>query len=331
MTVLSPGRIETPAEEGITSLSQLLISKDHLRIVFNYLFGAISVKQFRQSVDSGISLKRRFDTSGYILKNCRLYAYAAHTSRLQNGRVTVRSDDFQVSAEDARFLRALNLSHIPHQEYRAFTLSEYDSIIQVLLSSKELKSNIGKFVNKKMRFIYRNSEKSYNDLCATLLTEALYGVYRAYPKYKTYNHMLNIAKTCLRNYGHTIIRQHGLQASRGTVISLSDVPLEVLEGPGSGCSSEEGSENHFPSSHFLYSKLVEESKHMTVKGRMFLHLSFGLYDEEFSDYLGVPNDKAMGRMSATSYQKKVRRFLNITDLQVGEFYEVIRVRTGITL
>lgn len=314
--------------QAITTLSQLNIDRGQLRAVFNYLFGSITVKEFRQSVDSGISLKRRFDTSGYILKNCRLYAYAAHTSRAAKGKVTVKSSDFQVTMEDAKFLRTLDLTHIP-VEYNAFSLAEYDTLIQTLMTSQELQSNIGKFVNRKMRFIYRNSEKSYNDLCSTLMAEALYGVYRAYPRYKTYNHMLNIAKTCLRNHGHTIIRQHGLQASRCTYVSMTDITPEVLETIAPRTRTEVCTDD--PSHHYLYTKLLNETRHMSDKGRTFIRLSFGVYDEEFSTYLGVPNDQAMGSMHPTLYQSRVRRFLGISPAQVGQFYGVIRERTGISL
>src|SRR3954465_10427737 len=88
--------------------------KEYKRVVpalFAYLFNRIDLKKFISFVGNqaeGNRIKDIARKDGYLLKNCKLYAYACYVNRLA-GQKLPSNKEFEVDDDDASILKRLNL------------------------------------------------------------------------------------------------------------------------------------------------------------------------------------------------------------------------------
>lgn len=290
------------------------ITKMEALVMFEYLFKEMSNTEFKSKVREGKKLKAKFDTSGYVLKNCKLYAYAWHCHKLGDGEKP-KNKDFHVDKKDSCILRKVKLTLA--SDWQNFSLPEFDRFLSDLFSSNELNAYVGKFINKKMRFLMNSYGDTFSELHNTLMEEGLYAIYRAYPFYESDLHALNIAKTSIHNYGHTIIRNRTAQKNQ-RLGSTSDgsfyqrcVDLSLVEN-----LIQVGTED---AHEFLF-----ESLKIKPKAKKFLLLLSGKHDSEFSEFLGSDNSVLSQSMRYTSYTKRVREFLEVTPDQMHNLFANIK-------
>jgi len=302
-----------------TKLSDLGLSKADLIVVFDYLFRKITIRQFKDHFEDSLALKRKLDRSGYILLNCKLFAFAHYKAKQKNLRKP-NPKLYDIHPEDVRFLRNLDLSHIP-TKYESLTLAQFQRAIASFLSSSSFDSLLGKFINKKMRFLIKSYGETKDSLDMAMRLHALYNIYRVYPYFDSYLHMCNVGKGAAAKHGHSIIKarttkkaQRLLSNSDGTFSSVH-VPLDSVIHT---LSTEEESINP-------HMEMLEKVKtRASPRVRLFISLMSGDFHPEFSEFLGMNNCKAALEMRFDSYQAHVQKYIGVTRAQVDKLFLKIR-------
>lgn len=315
----------TFTESNQSSLAQVLpnLKKAQLRVVFDYLFHKISVDDFRGSFSgtNGLQIKRKLDTSGYILRDCKLYAWAYHRA-VRCGEDIPKFRDYGVTKEDAAFLRSLDLDSIP-KKYEAYTQKQMEETLS-FITAEDMDTYIGKFAYRKHKFLVDSFGYRFEDIIQRLRAAALYAAYRQYPFFnpKTPGHVIAVAKIAVRNSGQNLIQENTTQ-SRQRLSPENESKIEqhsdIMAAPEPDTFVSDGM-------HALF-KLEPK---MTPRAKRFLLIMSGQHDAEFSSYLGRDNSTAAERMEFELYSSKVRKFFSASSRSVEKLYSRIRARTGWT-
>jgi hypothetical protein len=293
--------------------------------LFAYLFNRISLKGFIHHVgdrQEANRIKNIARVNGYILKNCKLYAYAYHCARII-GEKLPNHKDYEVTAHDAILLRRLNLKHLDHSKYRSFTLKEFDSTIEAMITSPDIKNNVGKFVSKKMKFLMDSYGVVRHDIEAFLKEQAIVAVYKQYPRYESYLHFVNVAKAQIHNKGQTFItqstragRQQLIRHENGTfeaaVLSLEAV-MDIAAPVQYGLEVRE---------RLLALAKIENA--FPERTKEFLLCAAGHYHDGFSAYLKCQNDMAVDTMQYEKYLTKLQKYFMVTPEKTEMLFRNIR-------
>lgn len=295
--------------------------------LFAYLFNRIDLDQYLEYLDrtgdraEGVRVKDIARLSGYILKNCKLYAYAVHWARLNNLAQPL-SKDYDVDSKDAMFLRKLNLNHLP-SSYKAFTLPEFDALILDLTTNPEIKAHIGRFISKKMKFLIDSYGVDRVDIESHLKEAAITAVYKQYPRYESHLHFTNVAKASIHNVGHSFItfqtaktRQQLRRREDGSHESVH-VDLATISELAYTPSSD------FQTRESLNS-LIKLEPRMSTNARKFIMCLVGVYDHEFSKFLNSDNSVVIDDISYVKYVKKLQTFMKISDKQKENLFIKLR-------
>ena len=305
----------------MTGLADLIGTEQQVVAAFTYLFRGMDNQRFRAYFDNGIKAKARIDRSGYILLNCKLYAWASWVGR-QHGVTKLSPERFGVSKEDARLLRKLDLGFVGN--WPAYRLTSFQRLVAQELFNSEMNSYIGKFITKKMTFLIKSYGVTRQDIENDLRTAALYHVYRAYPYFESPLHLRNVGKTALKRAGQDLIQYHthpSRQKLRGPDFEHAHVPLAMLE-------SVPAEQSSFDVDRALQA-LAPVYEQYGSRGKHFLDLLSGGADPHFSDFLGKPNEIVYETIPFEEYMQKVQSHLQITDRQREAFFRKLRKRTGI--
>lgn len=296
-------------------LDDLGFTKNQLRATFIYLFRGMNHMEFRAHFDHGISAKKKIDSSGYVLLNCKLFAWAYAKGK------GPKPKDYNVTKEDARFLRTLDLSFVP-KKFQAWDLGEFRLAVERQLFAPDLDVYIGKFISKKLRFL-QNYGLWRSDIANDLRTAALYNIYRMYPGYKSELHIKNIAKQAIKNAGKELIYKNTRQ-SRQALRRLSDGTFESLITPLNNpeFTNMVVVQDFDVTAHMQ--RLCKAYLRCTPRAQKFISLLTGQPDDEFSRFLGKRNDVAFEEMEFAEYCARVQSHLGIADKQKLRFFEKIR-------
>lgn len=286
-----------------------------VRVAFTYLFRGMTNQEFRTHFDNGIKTKKIIDGSGYMLLNCKLFAWASFRAESP-----VRAASYGVSQDDARLLRKLDLSFVP-RKYPVWRLGEFTQLVEEQLYCEDMRTYIGKFISRKLVFLIRYYGLKRQDIEAELLIASLYNIYRTFPYFDSPTHVRNVAKMALKRAGQDLISKH-TKPSRQTRLSQSiDHPVMLdataLEGYLAAEVPEFDRLEHLRVLGDVYPRC-------TPKGQRLLSLLFGQPDSGFSEFLGMPNGEAYDAMKFDKYQTKVLTYLNITEAQCAAFFVKIR-------
>lgn len=305
-----------------------LDGREYNRVVpalFAYLFNRISLDKFISFVgdrEEGTRIKDIARKDGYILKNCKLYAYACYCNRLRGVKIP-NAAEYKVDAKDSLLLRRLNLKHLDTKSFRAFTLPEFDFHVNEMVQSAEIRNNIGKFVTKKMSFLMKSYGEPREDIEAHLKEMAIQAVYKQYPRFMSYLHMINVAKAQIHNKGQTFItsstsksRQRlikteggGFEAVHVDIETLADVASPINYGL-------EIKEQIIALSQIEYC-LPERTKE-------FLLCAAGQYHSGLSEYMSSSNEVAAETMNYAKYMLQVQAYFGTTPEKVDRLFSNLR-------
>lgn len=298
------------------------LKRQELGATFAYLFRRITLAEYKQHVQNGFEVKKQFDRSGYMLVNCKLYAWAYYKAkRLGIGEIP-RIKDYEVRKEDARLLRKLNLSHIP-KRFPAMTLSEYNGYIESIMTDPSFDLMLNKFISKKMQFIMKSYNKERRGIISTLKSVALYNIHRVYPYFESYQHMLNVGKGSATRAGHSFIKKHATQKAKRLRKCADGTSESILEPLHLVAELDLHGDKGRPAVPAI------DELPVTPRVRTVLQLIAGQYDEGFSVFLGVNNVEASHTMSWASYQAQVRKYTKISKTQIDTVFEKIRERYNV--
>jgi hypothetical protein len=306
--------------------------------LFAYLFYKIDQKEFLayiedngivESREEALRIKDAARVNGYVLKNCKLYAWACWSARVLEMPLP-KASEFEVDAADAKILRRLNLQHLEERtkqgfpRYPAYTLKSFDQLTTKMLASSDLRNYIGKFVTRKMTFLMKRSygETRY-DLETQLQESALLAWYKQYPRFDSDLHMVNVSKTQIHNTGHTMItsltaksRQRLIQNADGTFDAVQ-VDIDVLADVSAPPQYGQALQDHLQALSAIEHKLNQRAKE-------FLLCAAGQYHEGLSRFLKVRNDEAAEEWPYARYMAQCQKFFETTPERVEKLFSSIR-------
>jgi hypothetical protein len=319
-------------------LTEILGIKN-LKIVpamFAYLFYRIDQKTFiSYVVDKELVRDRRealrikdvMRGNGYIMKNCKLYAWACWTARRLHAPMP-SAKSFGVNTKDAGVLRKLNLKHLDVMRgtlapFDAWSLRSFDQTTERLLQSPELRNYIGKFVSKKMSFLMKSFGETRHDLEMQLREAALLSWYKQYPRFDSELHMVNVAKASIHNDGHTMItslssksRQRLQRNDDGTFDALT-VDIEALADVAAPPQYGALLHDHLQALEAVSHKLNE-------RAQAFLLCAAGQYHEGLTKFLKIDNTDAAEKWPYPRYMAQVQKFFEVTPAKVERLFNAIR-------
>jgi len=312
--------------------SILDVGRDHRRvatILFGYLFREFDKFEYRRRIgDKEVqeAVWERVKNNGYVLRNCKLFAYAVHYNR---GRHMPTSPaKFGIMQDDVAVLRSLDLGHIPIK-YKAYSLFDFDNLEGSILGSEELQTNLGKFVSKKLIFLDRHFGEPRDEIEQQLRMAAVYALRKQYPYYHSDEHALNVCKTALKNKGHGLIEYHTrgkrnkLLNEKGTFQAVNVSFESGIEAVTSLSVQPEHENEHKLNMQALDALDVR----MDSKVKAFIKIARGQYDSGFSMFIGVDNEDAAEAWDYNRYLTQVRDYLNITEEQATKL--MLRLRKSI--
>lgn len=304
-----------------------LEGKEYTRIVpalFAYLFNRIDMEQFIDYVGDraeGTRIKDIARMNGYILKHCKLYAYAAHYERA-HGRSSPRPRDYGVAPKDAALLRKLNLAHVG-TKFKCFTLDEFDATLEQVLDSRDVRNYIGKFITKKMTFLMQSYGDKREDLESLLKEAATLAIYKTYPRYKSYLHFVNIAKRQIHNTGQTHITSSTSKSRQKLIVddngehSSVHMPLDAVL--------------HLEAPPVYGQEIVERLQALAAiedslpeRTKEFLLCAAGQYHEGFSAFLKARNDDVSMSLDYNKYMTKLQTYFNVSTPALERLFRNLR-------
>ena len=165
--------------------------------IFDYLFGSIDKYELRRAIDNPELVKdmwRLTLNSGYVMKNCKLFAYATRAR-------TVSHTAFGVLADDVDFLKT---AYRGKTKWRTWSLKEFDMLESNIFGSREFQSWVRKFIYKKLTFL-RSWGVDQDELYGELIYASLCALRKSYPRYENELHALNGCKAAAHNAGIGLI------------------------------------------------------------------------------------------------------------------------------
>ena len=305
--------------------------------LFAYLFYKIDQREFLayiedngivESREEALRIKDAARVNGYVLKNCKLYAWACWSARVLEVPLPTAAS-FGVEPIDAKILKRLNLQHLEERtkqgfpRYPAYTLKSFDQLTTKMLASSDLRNYTGKFVTRKMSFLMKSYGETRHDLETQLKESALLAWYKQYPRFDSDLHMVNVSKTQIHNTGHTMItsltaksRQRLSQNADGTFDAVQvdiDILADVSAPPQYGQALRD---------HLQALSAVEHR--LNQRARDFLLCAAGQYHEGLSEFLKIRNDDAADEWPYSKYMAQCQKYFNTTQEKVERLFSSIR-------
>lgn len=308
-------------------LKQILkIDKDANIIIgslFAYLFGRINKSEYKEAIGDKEEARRIWrlaKDNGYILKNCKLFAYSVHVNR--KAGLSTSPAKFGIYNEDVSILRKLNLNHLA--DFKSYSLFDFDNLEGAILKSEDLQTFTGKFVSKKMMFLIRSYGLTREDIYSDMQNAALYAIRKQYPDFKSELHVLNICKRTIHNAGIGLIefwtrdKRQALILDQG-VHQAVNVPLSAI--PDVAVSPE-----HENELRLNIQSLVALAPEMKPRAREFVQAAAGLYDPGFTLYIGVDNREAVEHWEYSRYLASLREYLKVNEEQTKKLFSNLKRR-----
>jgi hypothetical protein len=295
--------------------------------VFAYLFHRIDQRKLIEDLGESLSEEHteqivdcaRYD--GYVLKNCKAYAWAFYKSR--HGEAVPDFRTFKVDEADLPLLERLNLSHIS-LSYPAYSLKDYEVLVKGATNGKPIDDYIGRFVSKRMTFLIHSYGVERKDLEHECKMGALRSLYSRYPQFDSLLHLQNTAKTGIHNSGesqvsyYTSPARQRLQKEKDGAFSSRHVSTESL----SDLEAPDGYMEHMRDYLEVLVKLTNQMKPTTQR---FLMACAGQYDPGFSAFLEENNAEAVEQMAYSRYLSKAKKYFELTDRQVTNIFSRLRM------
>lgn len=297
--------------------------------LFAYLFNRIDLDQYMAHLEAkgvgdkeeGRRIKDIARFNGYLLKNCKLFAYAYWVAK-ENGQRLPKPEEFGVLPKDARILRRLNLSHLP-KRFKVFSLEEFDAQIEQVTTCPEMRAYIGRFISKKMKFIMDSYGQERVDIESNLKEAAVSALYKQYPRYESYLHFTNVAKASIHNVGHSFIT-YMTAKTRQQLLTNADGRNESVHVSLAAITELPSKPSYVHSLRDALASIVSLEHLMGKRCKKFLMCMAGHFDPAFSEFLQADNSEVIESMNYERYKKKLQAHLQLTDAQTGRAFRRLR-------
>jgi hypothetical protein len=301
-------------------LKELMQSQvtEKVTTLFSYLFNYINKYEYREALgkDEAKELWNSTKNNGYILKNCKLYIYARHKNP------NINPSQFSIEKGDARYLSSITFRGL--RGCKAYSLTSFDKLESDIVLSLTLRNYIGKFINKKLRFLIKSYGQGYDDLFSDLQAAAIYALRKQYPYYESELHAMNICKTAIHNVGqgliefHTRKRRQALFSSDGVFQSVS-VPYDSLADIGIEPAHEDCLRLNIQS-------LVKIADSLPKSARAYLSVLAGIQDPGFSLFLGEDNSNLVDTYSYGKYRLLAMEYFSVSESMEHKLFQQIKTQ-----
>ena len=273
--------------------------RKHAATVFAYLFGVIDKYAYRREIRDKDTAKQVWElvaNDGYILKNCKLYAYAYHVGRRKG--LTVSPARYEIESNDIKILRSLDLRAVS-LDFKVYSLFDFTNLEVALLTDKALDTYIGKFISKKLIFLCRSYGLARDEIHGDLRCAALYALRKQYPFYQSELHAMNICKTAIKNAGQGLIefwtrgKRNALMKENGEFQAVH-VSYDLL-------SNVSVLPTHDDELRINLQCLSAVAERMPMSQRVWVYAAAGLHDLGFSFFLGKDNRDAVETLPYPRY------------------------------
>jgi hypothetical protein len=341
---------------------------DIVTVIMLYVFGLCKSSEMTSVLKEhlgwvgqrAIEFRKILQGKGSIQKCLKFYVY----DRVINSSVKAEPELFGVTADDADFVkRVLKLQH-PNVRFLKKGLEVYNkngfpprsmSSFETGLewAARELETTAAKFVSKQFRYLTQSGQMDTESLVADMRHQAIYAIYRAYPKISTKLHMKNIGVRSIHNRGINIHKEQGTQSRKrliknedgtfsGTLLSFDHAGFEASQSAGymkgrpisvcnhlmvgmDGKSVAYERPNDVERQRDLKKTIEQVTDNMRGPSpKTFLRLLMGEYNAKFSKWLGQPNDDASESMDVKEYSEKCREYLDIPRTDARKFVLTLR-------
>lgn len=288
-------------------------STEVVQHLFDYMFGYITKSNLRSLItdDTVYHSIQRVLQNGYLLKNCKLYLYAK-----SNGYV--KPSDYGICKDDIYLLNSIQV-RLNGKTCKPFTIENLDWLVSHLYSS-EFNAYIGKYINKKLRFLVKSYGVDKYELRSELQFAGIYAIYKKYPYFTSKLHALNIAKRAIHNRGINLIsfytrkrRQQLLQDGDGFVSRCCDIDKLPISADTSFTEKSEVTKT--------LDQLIQNSDR---RGSLLIKLARGDYDEKFSNYLTCNNSDYVEKVSYKKYMRTVCKYLCVSPETAKSYIERLK-------
>jgi hypothetical protein len=295
--------------------------------LFAYLFHRINQRELTAYIDDReISDKVLYAVrrDGYILKNCKTYAWAYHVARTTGDKISRLR--YGIAQSDVKLLQRLNLQHLT-VNHDVWTPDDLDQVVQDTLECQAMHQHIGKFISKKLLFLIRSYGVPRDDLETEMRAWAIRAIYMTFPRFESLLHVTNAAKAAIHNCGinqiqhYTSPSRQRLQKTAEGVFEAKHVAYDTL-----AHVAVDNSERDDLKDKLVSLVALAERKGMRQDVQRFLLCCAGQHDEGFSEFLGVDNSSLIEEISYPRYLKKAQKHFSFTETQVQKLFEKLRTQ-----
>lgn len=272
--------------------------------------------------------------SGLIMKTLKCWILYSVKNKLGVRDTTVLAKQWGLTPYDASALttrlQTRTLMYLKQlcRKYSALTPDMMDK--HVISIKEDVKTWLGKFVSKKLRFIYQSQGLERGMIESELFCRGIQGLYQMYPCVDSYLHAVNVVKRVIHNQGINMIHHYttekmgrlvrddkGLFTAR--VVGLDEAQLNFIAAP--------------PDVSDIGLDLRRMRGQYTGKKRTFLELLCGTYDEAFTAFLRDTthptldtNEELLEKLPTNTYMELILAFLKVSVAQGQQFLVDLRFR-----
>jgi hypothetical protein len=299
-------------------LKTILGSTEHVETIFQYLFGVITKYRYREIIgdkELAKALWKKVECNGYILRNCKLYLYASLKNKAAG--LPTSPARFEIEAADVKLLRSV---HLPISlRHKAYSLFDFDNLEGALLGAAHLDAHMGKFINRKLRFLASYGVTT-SEIRSTLVHAAIYTLRKQYPFYESELHALNTCKTAIHNAGMLLI-QYWTRDKRQALVNENGLFQSRL------LQLDFASDVSVRPEHEAREVLQDLERVVSSrpkKDQQLIRLMAGNYDPGLSLYLGVDNNDAAATWDYARYLKAVANYRMVSAQGLSEVLQELR-------
>lgn len=296
--------------------------------VFAYLFSRIDQKRLVEIIreDCPDAEERILDAvrkSGYLLINCKLYAWAFYKARMGKGEKPA-PEAYEIRPVDVAFLSRINLAHVS-LDFPSYSLSEYRTLVADATTSKPIQEYIGRFISKRMTFLIRNYGVKRDDLEHDMMLSACRAIHMGYPHFESELHLRNTAKTAIHNEGESKVTYY-TAPTRQRLERNDDGEYTSIEVSTEELAEVEAQTNYLDHIRDRLEGLVRLSERLAPQVQRFLLACAGQYDKGFSDFLKTNNAEAVEDMAYSRYLGQARAYFGYSPNDVKKLFNSLRTQ-----
>lgn len=329
-------------------------------LLFQYVFRGNRQEDIRDVLQKRdipfdlLSWRLALHRNGDLLRDGKAWIYALYSGRDPEASAYDLTRADRVFIDYALQYKPLRgrLRTLRRDEGRpSWSPARLDAFVTTVLHSPDLLGYARRFIHHKMGFLVKSYGQTFGGIESDLMTWALYGLLRAYPRFDDVGHGIAIAKTTLKRRGINFIKAKTTQGKNELILkpdgkyerttvslsSITDGTGQFLSADGTyihrsllvvgmdGLNSSRGAVD-WESMHALNELL--KSRMLNAHHRRFLSLMLGKHDEEFSQFLGVDNDEYIEKTDYHRYRANVCAFMGLTESRVSSFLESLKPHLG---